>query len=102
MNWLSVALIALTIASWASTFLLVRAARQPPRIGALVERAIIAVVLSAFGTVCVVIVFNTDAGWEWFTNDAARALFRLSLFAFLLIPVVWLGLYLTNRLGDEQ
>jgi len=102
LNWLSVALIALTITSWASTFLLVRAARQPPRIGALVERAIIAVVLSAFGTVCVVIVFNTDAGWEWFTNDAARALFRLSLFAFLLIPCVWLGLYLTDRLGERQ
>jgi len=102
LNWLSIALGALTIASWASTFLLVRAARRPPHIGALTERAVIAVILSAFGTICVVLVLNTDTGQGFIAVDLARVLFRFSLFAFLLIPCVWLGLYVTNRLGDGQ
>jgi hypothetical protein len=98
-NWLVVALGALTIASWASTFLLVRAAWQRPRIGALTERAVISVILSAFGTVCVFLVINTDSGATFLTLDVARAVFRLCLLAFLLVPVLWLGLYLRNGLG---
>ena len=99
MNWLVVALLALTVASWASTFLLVRAAWQKPRIGALTERAVISVILSTFGTVSVFLVLNSDTGASFLAADLARNIFRLCLFAFLLVPVLWLGLYLRNGLG---
>lgn len=95
MNWLAVALVALTVASWASTFLLIRAARERPRIGALNERAYIAVAMSAFGTVCVWLALNTE-------SDIARVVFRLCLVAFLLFPVYWLFLYFTHGLGDKR
>jgi hypothetical protein len=59
---LPIALVLLTLASWFSTALLVRAAWHRPRIGALTERAVIAVILALFGTACVVLVLNTESG----------------------------------------
>lgn len=102
MTWLGFALAAFAIASWCSTALLVRAAIQSPRIGALTERAAIAVILSVFGSVCVILVLNTDSGQALFPLEVARIVFRVCLLALLFIPVYWLGLYLTNRLGGGR
>lgn len=98
MNWLAVSLGFLTIASWASTFLLVRAALIRPRIGALIDRAIIAAIISAFGTVSMLLVINTETGWAFFALDLATATFRLSVLGLLLVPVLWIVLYVTDRL----
>lgn len=92
-------LVLLALTSWFSTTLLLRAAWKRPRIGALTERAAIAVVLAIFGSVCVVLVLNTEAGGALIQLEAARFLFRVCLVILLLIPAYWLVLYLTNRLG---
>lgn len=96
------ALIAFSVASWGSTYLLVRAAVKRPIIGALVERAGIAVLLSLFGSVCVVLVWNTDTGHAVLDAEAARVLFRGLLVLFLLVPPFWLVLFGMNRLGGGQ
>lgn len=102
MNLLSVSLGFLAIASWLSTILLVNAAMQRPRIGALTERAVIAVVLSALGTVAVVLRINGDTGYALFPIDAARIIFGITVLGLLLTPCLWLLLYLSNRLGGEE
>lgn len=98
MNWLVVLIGSLALASWLSTILLVRAALVKPRIGALTDRAIIATIISAFGTVSMLLVVNTETGAGFLALDVARATFRLSLLALLLVPVVWLVLFLTDKL----
>lgn len=92
----------LAIASWCSTGLLVRAALQKPRIGALTERAVIAVILAIIGAISVVIVWNTESGFALFPTEVARTLFRVGLFVMFAIPLYWLWLFVTNRLGDGQ
>jgi hypothetical protein len=99
---LVIALTCFAIASWGSTFLLARAAYWHPRIGALTERAIIAFVLSVFGSASVVLVWNTESGQALFPVEIARTISRLDLFVLLLIPIAWLVLYATNRLGGGQ
>lgn len=101
MNWLVLALGSLTIASWLSTLLLVDAARHRPRIGVLTERAVLAVILSTFGTVCVVLVLNQDTGGSLVALETARFIFRVCLVGFLLIPVWWLWLYFRQALGER-
>jgi hypothetical protein len=97
-NYLTIAIGCLVVASWLSSGLLVRHALVRPRIGALTDRAIIAVIISIFGTVSVLLTLNTDTGWAFFAVDVARATFRLSVLALLFVPVMWLALYLTDRL----
>lgn len=98
MNWLAVSIGFLTVASWTSTFLLVKAALVKPRIGALIDRALIALIISAFGTVSMLLVINTETGWAFFALDVATATFRLSVLGLLLVPTLWIVLYLTDRL----
>lgn len=98
MNWLAVLLGFLTLASWVSTVLLIKAAIITPRIGALSDRAIIASIISAFGSVSMLLVLNTETGGAFFALDVARAISRLSLLALLLVPVLWLVLFITDRL----
>lgn len=102
MNGLVIALTCFAIASWGSTFLLARAAYRHPRIGALTERAIIAFVLSVFGSAAVLIVWNTESGLAFFPIEIARTISRFDLFVLLLIPIAWLVLYATNRLGGGR
>lgn len=98
MTYLSLAIAFLVLASWGSTFLLVRAALVKPRIGALTDRAVIATIISIFGTVALILTVNTDTGAVVFALDAARVTFRLSVVALLVVPVLWLLLFLTDRL----
>lgn len=101
MNALSIALGFLAIASALSAGLLVGAARRKPRIGALTERAFLAVKDAVFGIVCVALVWNTDTSQALLPLEVARLLFRGLLFVNLMIPPFWLALWFTNRLGGN-
>jgi hypothetical protein len=97
LTWL---LVVLTLSSWASFVVLGHAALEPPRIGALSERAFIAFIIAVLGSVSCVIVANTDAGQPWFDTQVASLLFRLTILAVLAVPTVWLILWYSGRLGQ--
>jgi hypothetical protein len=92
----------LTGAAWLSFLVLGRAATRRPRIGALTERAFIALVVASLGTVSCLIVLNTDNGHAFFTTEVASLLFRLAIIAVLAVPALWLVLWLTGRLGQTD
>lgn len=100
MTWLTLALAFLAIASWMSTFLLVRAALIHPRIGALSERAVLQVLLTAFGTLCAVLLWNRDA--NFLPVEVGRALFTGVSIALLCASPLWLLLFISNRLGGDR
>lgn len=87
--------------AWISTGILWHAARMPPRIGALTERATIAAVIAVFLTSIAIIVANTQADRAFFAVDIARIAFRVSVLVLGLVPVGWVILWATGRLGDE-
>jgi hypothetical protein len=95
-------LFALTAVSWVSFAVLGRAAWVKPRIGALTERAFIAVIIAMLGTVSCLIVWNTDHGYLLFPREIASLLFRLSVLAVLTVPAIWLALWLAGRLGQGK
>jgi hypothetical protein len=95
-------LVAVAMLAWASTFLLVTRAVRKPRIGALTERAALSVLLSLFGTLCVLLVYNTETGNTLIPTEVARALFRVCLFLLLFVSPAWVLLYATNRLGGGR
>ena len=74
---LPIAALVLTFVSWISTAILVRHARRRPRIGALGERALLAVLISVVGTlsVLVLMVANTEIA------EPTRVALRLALLA---------------------
>lgn len=90
------------VAAWGSTALLVRAALRKPRIGALTERAILAFIISAYGTLGVLLLWNRESGFTLLPINVARDLFTASLFAVFFMPVVWLILFAANRLGGDR
>jgi hypothetical protein len=94
-----VALILAALVAWIATALLVARAIRRPRIGALTERAGLSVL---FGTLCVVLVYNTETGQSVLPIDAARTAFRVCLFLMLLVSPAWLLLFITNRLGGGR
>lgn len=91
---------ALVPVTWLSTGILVVYAYQRPRIGALTERAVIAVMISLLITASAVLVLNTALGRTLFDADLARIIFRVSLLGIGLVPAAWLVLFLTKRLGQ--
>jgi hypothetical protein len=89
------------LVSWFSAISLVWAARHAkPRIGALTERAIIAVLISTFLTVYAFVAWNTNAGYPLFDFEAGLRLLRGLVLLLSLVSPLWLGLWLTGRLGD--
>lgn len=90
----------LTAAAWVSCALLTRAALRKPRIGALTERAFIALVIAILGTVSCLIALNTDSGRPLFDANTASLVFRLAIIAVLGVPTLWLYLLFTDRLGQ--
>lgn len=69
-------------------------------IGALNERAVIAIGIAGFGTVCSIVTYNTDVTML-FTAESVRFWFRFAVVLLLLLPVVWAVLYMTGSLGDD-
>lgn len=95
-------LLALVLAPFSviSTVVLARAAVIKPRIGALVERTVIGLVIAVMVVSGALITFNRLTGYSLFPAEVSRVLFLLSLIALALVPIVWLVLWLTGRLGD--
>ena len=91
-------IVMLTVVAVASAVVLVRAAMAKPRIGALSERALIAVVIAAFGLVYSAVAINTELGSALFAAEAARLGVRATVIVLLAIPAWWTVLYLTGRL----
>lgn len=89
------------VISWVSAVSLVWAARHAkPRVGALTERAIIAVLISTFLTMYAFVAWNTNAGYPLFDFDAGLRLLRGLVLLLSLVSPLWLVLWLTGRLGD--
>lgn len=91
-------IVVLTVVAIASAAILVRAAYAKPRIGALTERATIAVVIALFGLVYSVGAINTELGSALFATEVARLGVRTTVIVLLAIPAWWTVLYLTGRL----
>lgn len=85
--------------AWLSTGVLAYAASGKPRVGALVERTWIAFVIAIFLTTVAVIVFNTESDQALIQIEIARIIFRVSVLLLGLVPVAWVILWLTGRLG---
>jgi hypothetical protein len=84
-----------------SAVILVRAALVQPRIGALVERAILAVLLAVFGVIYAIVALNTELGRALFSTEVARVVVRFMVITVLAVPTYWTWLLLTGRLGDN-
>ena len=84
-----------------SALILVRAAFIKPRIGALTERAVIAVIIAILGVVYAAVALDTEAGRVIFSQDWARFAVRFVVVLLLAIPTWWTFLYLTGRLGGR-
>lgn len=100
---LSPPVIAVTaFAAWVSAVVLVRAARHArPSVGALTERAVIAVLIAVMLTIYAVVAANTDIGSSLFDQDTGRRFVRLVVVMVGAIPVVWCYLWLRGRLGPR-
>jgi hypothetical protein len=96
---LSVGIWILTVLAWACAVFLVWKA-WGARIGALTERAIVAIGLSIFGTIYSAAVYNTDIA-QWLDNAVVKFWVRLGVVALLFLPIIWAALYLTGHLGDD-
>lgn len=97
-----IALSCFSIAAWGSTLLLGSRAVRRPYIGALIERFLIAVLISWILTSGTLITWNRETGYSAFGIDAGRALFTAGLFGLAPVPIVWLLLFATNRLGGGR
>ena len=97
---LAVAIWCATFLAWISAFILLRAARGA-HIGALTERAVAALLIAIFGSVYSFIVANGEVVRVMSTDDAVIVV-RLAVIALMFIPVYWLYLYLSHRLGGRS
>ena len=92
----------LTIGAWLFLVVVIRPTLKRPRIGALSERTFVGFVIAFLGTVSSVIVYNTDHDRILFDAQTGALLFREAIVAILLIPSVWIVLYLAGRLGQSE
>jgi hypothetical protein len=99
---LSVLILILAGFGWASTMILVNAARKRPRIGILTERAAIGVFLSLFVSIYALAALNSDTGFSWLDSQTVKTVVRVLVVILCFIPVYWVFLYLTDRLGPRE
>lgn len=99
-DFLSLLAIVLAPFSVLSTAVLWHAARGKPRIGALTERAALALVIAVMVCSGALITLNRLTSNFLFPLEWARLLFLSSLVLLACVPVAWLFLWLTNRLGE--
>ncbi len=98
--YLTPLLFILTALAWLSVWLFAGPTLARPRIGALTERAWIGVVIAAMGTVFCILVLNSDAAHRFIDVELVQRLSRLTILAVLLVPAIWIFLYITGRLGQ--
>lgn len=88
--------------AWISAYVLIRAGRRHPRIGALTERAVIAVAIAVMVTAGGLLTLNRNADHAFFDTAVARIIFSLSLLAIGTVPVAWTVLWFLGRLGETE
>lgn len=90
----------LAVPSVISTVLLIGEANKRPRIGALTERAIIGVAIAVMVISGCLLTINRINGYSLFPIEVARLVFLASLILLEFVPVIWLYLLFTRKLGD--
>jgi hypothetical protein len=93
-------IIALTLVSAVSAVILVLAAIRPPRIGALVERAVIALDIVFVGVVYSLVAWDTDLGRVVLSTEIARVAVRFAVVTLLALPAIWTAMLITGNLGE--
>lgn len=94
------AILPLAVFAWMSAAILIIAARRRPNIGALTERAVVAVGIASFGTIYSVVVVNSEVV-RLFDLGVAVVVVRLAVVGLLCLPAFWSFAYITGRLGDD-
>lgn len=92
---------ALGLYAWLSAAVLVRAAYRHPRIGALSERAVVALAIALFGTAYGAVVFNAEVV-RVFDTQTAMVVVRVGVVMLLCLPAWWSWMYVTGRLGGDE
>lgn len=100
--WLALLSIGLVPFSIVCSVILWRAAIVKPHIGALTERAWIAGIIALMVISGTVITINRLNGYNLFPIEMARVLFLVSLILLEFVPVAWMGLWMTGRLGEAN
>jgi len=90
----------LTVGAWLFLGLVIRPTLKRPRIGALSERTFVGFVIALLGTISSVIVYNVDHDRILFDAQTSALLFREAIIAILLIPSIWIVLFLAGKLGQ--
>ena len=98
---LPLAIWALGVYAWLSAAVLMRAAYRHPRIGALTERAVVAVCIAIFGTIYGAVVFNTEVA-RFVDVPTAMVVVRLGVVMLLCLPAWWSWRFATGRLGGND
>lgn len=101
------ALLCLPFINWPVAISLVRLARIRPTIGALTERAALAVVIAIVTTIYVGIAANTQTGFPGIDFETSKVILRLLIIGIGLSPLWWLwgyyrGHFASNLQDDED
>lgn len=91
-------IIVLTIVAWGSAVVLAGASRSA-HVGALTERAVVAVAIAIFGTTYSFVIVNSEVA-RIISTESAVVLIRVSVVVLLCIPIGWFVAYATGRLDD--
>jgi hypothetical protein len=82
--------------------LLYRSARKRPRIGALTERANLAVTMALFSSIYALITLDIEIEPRLLAIEDVRVVVRLMFLALGLLPIWWLWRDRTGRLGVDE
>ena len=99
-DWVLTALVIVAIVSWPATVMLLRLARQEPRIRALTERALYSLVITIFMTVYLAVIWLERTNPDFLASPLVHNIIRVGVVIIGLYPLVWLWLYVTNRFHD--
>lgn len=100
-TWLLIVQQAVLLLNWPVAFILIRAARRPPKIMALNVMAAGAFAIALSITAYQLAVANVAAGYP-VPQDVARTVLRLVLLVLEVLPVGFLWIYMTGRFKDGE
>ena len=99
----AVVILASAAIAWVCAIILAVAASRRPRVGALVERAIIATGLAIFGTIYGIVAIHTDLNLGILDSEAAKTIIRIGVVVLVgALPSLWVYLWATGRLGPSE
>ena len=78
-DWVLTALFIVAIVSWPATIMLLRLARQKPRIRALTERALYSLVITIFTTVYLAVIWLERTNPDFLASPLAHNIIRIGI-----------------------